>query len=147
MSKVIIEDMNANFNLSLNDNAMADIAIIIAAARHHVSPLHILKIMEQINEMIKLIKYHFMFKLDHKSISGRRLIEHLKYLSIRILKKQKDVSNIDEWFPEARKKYQLPYKCAENIAQFLKQKYEFDLTGTEIIFLTIHIQSLIYETE
>ncbi|MGC6767542.1 PRD domain-containing protein [Enterococcus sp. LJL128] len=145
LAQKIVADMNSSFGLVLNEFHAAEITVLAAAAEFRISTDQIDTIITQMNEMIKLVKYRFMFHLDYNSPAGHSFIEHLKHLSVRIITNQKDVDTIDEWSPHAKEKFRLAYQCSVDIAEFLKKKYQFELTETEILFLTIHIHSLVYQ--
>ncbi|MDU6535881.1 MAG: PRD domain-containing protein [Intestinibacter bartlettii] len=41
-----------------------------------------------------------------------------------------------------RENYSKDYGCAEKIKEYIKEKYNLNLTGEEMMFLTIHLKRI-----
>ena len=49
----------------------------------------------------------------------------------------------DELLLIIQKKYQNAYQCVERIADFIKKKYDYEMSNDEKLYLTIHIARLV----
>ena len=52
----------------------------------------------------------------------------------------------DELLDTIRKKYVNSYKCVEKIGTFVKNRYSYTLSSDEMLYLTIHIERIIYKS-
>lgn len=143
-AKYITSDINNKYDVELNSYHACDIAILLIAAEFGISTSEVLTMLTLTLEMIKLVKYRFMFNMDMNNISVHSFIEHVKYLSFRIIRNQKDRSSVEDWIPTFKKKYRIAYESACEISEFIKNKYAFSLSDTELLFLSVHIHTLIY---
>ncbi|MFV0394267.1 MAG: PRD domain-containing protein [Coprobacillaceae bacterium] len=147
ISQLIIKKLNNEYNFSLNTNHAAKITKLIIAAKFSFSLEDTDKMLIMMLEICKLVKYKFMSGFASYSVTLHSFIEHIKFLAQRILTNTKSFSNTEEWDEPFIKKYHLAYDCAQNIRFFIHKKYDFILTQTEILFLTIHIHLLVYRAK
>lgn len=104
----------------------------------------ITRIMQQI---LDIVKYVFNVEFDENSVYYYRFITHLKFFAQRLINKKtyEDEESYD-LLEVIRIKYKNSYDCACKISDFIKNKYNYDLSNDEKLYLTIHIEKVIYKT-
>jgi beta-glucoside operon transcriptional antiterminator len=114
--------------------------IINAEQNRSISKLvNLIKITQQILDMIK-----DYFNLDYNEDSPyyQRFIIHLKFFAIRIINNNLILNGIDFPYSLVKQQYQHAFQCTENIAIFLLNHYQYQLTEEEKLFLTIYIERI-----
>ncbi|TEA26842.1 BglG family transcription antiterminator LicT [Candidatus Schmidhempelia bombi] len=114
--------------------------IINAEQNRSISKLvNLIKITQQILDMIK-----DYFNLDYNEDSPyyQRFIIHLKFFAIRIINNNLILNGIDFPYSLMKQQYQHAFQCTENIATFLLNHYQYQLTEEEKLFLTIYIERI-----
>ena len=98
-------------------------------------------------EIIDIIRREFMVELQEDSVNYYRFINHLKFFSSRLVSGQTYSDNKDDDLLEIIKyKYVNSYKVAVKINGYLERNYSYRLSNEEILYLTIHIERIIYRT-
>ncbi|GAF67112.1 putative transcriptional antiterminator [Bacillus sp. TS-2] len=100
-----------------------------------------LKMTEVINRIIEIIQYHYQVKLDEESLHYTRFITHLRYFFIRHYNPENsDYAQVDQTLLEVvKQKYDKAYQAVQKIVALLKQKYGWEVTGNEMLYLTLHV--------
>lgn len=98
-------------------------------------------------EILNIVKYKFHVIFDEDSIYYYRFVTHLKYFAHRMIskKKYKD-ENVDDLFEIIKEKYGNSYDCVHAISEFILKKYKYVLSNEEKLYLTIHIERVIYKS-
>ncbi len=106
---------------------------------------HITKVMQEISN---IVKYVFNVDFDEDSVYYYRFITHLKFFAQRLISgKVYDDPADDELYDVVKTKYKNAYECVCKIAEFIRKKYVYELTKEEKLYLTIHIERVIYKTQ
>lgn len=100
-----------------------------------------------IQEILNVIRFFFKMELDENSANYHRFVTHLKYftqkMNHQITEKE---SSIDiELYSMVASKYINAFNCVKKIAELLKKKYDYDLTEEDQLYLTVHIQRIVYD--
>lgn len=100
-----------------------------------------------IQEIINIVKYKFNIVFDEDSIYYYRFVTHLKFFANRLISKNiyKDESD-DDLLEMIKNKYRNSYDCVKDISQFILKKYNYVLSNEEKLYLTIHIERVIYKS-
>lgn len=146
-SQLVVKNLNAEYNLSLDNTHTAKITRLIVAAEFDFSLEETDEMLVMMLELCKLVKYKFMSGFDPYSATLHSFIEHIKFLSHRILTNTVSDSETEDWDETFIKKYHLAYDCAKDIAGFIIKKYDFIMSQSEILFLAVHIQMIVYHTK
>lgn len=105
----------------------------------------ITKIMQEITN---IVKYVFNMDFDEDSVYYYRFITHLKFFAQRLLNgKVYDDSADDDLYEIVKVKYKNSYNCVCKIADFIQKKYQHCLTNEEKLYLTIHIERIVYKSK
>ena len=107
--------------------------------------IDITRIMQEISN---IVKYYFRVEFDINSVYYYRFITHLKFFAQRlVLGKTIDDESNDGLLDVVKIKYHTSYKCVGKINDYIKGKYNYELSPEEQLYLTIHIERVIYKTK
>ena len=86
-------------------------------------------------------------EITHGHQSHYRFITHLKFFAKRLIggKTYQDEAD-NQLLAMVKNQYQNAYSCVERIGDFLSKKYQYCLSDEEKLYLTIHIERVIYKT-
>jgi len=98
-----------------------------------------------IEDTLKIIKYYFAVDFDEESVAFGRLLTHLKFLAQRVVSKKNFEEDEDEDLSLLLKeeKYAKPYDCSSKIQAYIQKNYDYIVTTTELIYLSIYIKKVI----
>lgn len=107
----------------------------------------IYQITKVMQEIVNIVKYKFNVEFDEDSVYYYRFITHLKFFSQRLISGKTYEDEPDMALLEMIKsQYKNSYDCVERISGFVWQKYKYVLSDEEKLYLTIHIERVIYKT-
>lgn len=132
--------INEKFSLELPIDEAGFIALhIIDAQMENDQPLAD-DITQLIQEITNIVRYICSMEYDIESLQYYRFITHLKFFAKRMFTEEKTICDIDEEMEGiVQKKYALAHRCVGKIAEFLQQKYQYELNRDEKFYLMIHI--------
>ena len=142
-----IKNLNEKFNVNLDQNEAGFVALhILDASLNGSNNSYSIKITTMIKDIVNIVRRYFGIALDEDSIYYYRFICHLRLFGQRLfLNDELDNLTLDkELLVLMSKKYNKSYHCAVLIAKYITEQYQNDVTDSEILYLTIHIQR-IYE--
>lgn len=74
-------------------------------------------------------------------LTNQRFINHLKFLAIRILKKESDSLKADtDIYGYIKAKYPTSFEIANAAGAFIAETYQFDLSTNELCYLALHLE-------
>ena len=137
------------FKVRLPDDEAGFIALHIVNAEMDESNMEqIIDITRIMQEISNIVKYYFRVEFDTNSVYYYRFITHLKFFAQRlILGKTIDDESNDGLLDVVKIKYHTSYKCVGKINDYIKSKYNYELSPEEQLYLTIHIERVIYKTK
>ena len=105
------------------------------------------KITKVIQEISNIVKYNFKITFNEDSVYYYRFISHLKFFADRLFtEKTFNDENNDDLFEIIKNKYKSSYECVEKISKFINEKYDYTVSDEEKLYLTIHIERVVYKT-
>lgn len=133
------------FNVRLSDDEAGFIALhIVNASMDEGNMDQIIEVTRIMQEISNIVKYYFRIEFDINSVYYYRFITHLKFFAQRlVLGKTIDDGSTDGLLDVVRVKYHTSYKCVGKINNYLKSKYNYELSLEEELYLTIHIERVI----
>lgn len=139
----IIKD---RLGISLRHDEAGFIAMHIVNAELNTAMSEVYDITSLIEGCIKVTEYYYNKKFDKGSLSYSRFIVHLRYFAQRVfsdspmpLSKEAEDETFRRLIKETCKKH---YQCSEHIAEFVKKKYDKEITEEELVYLTIHLKRI-----
>ena len=140
----IIKD---KIDISLPEDEAASIAMHILNGELNQDMPQIVDIINLINEVLKIVKYHFNIDFDEESINYYRFITHLKFFAQRMVNGKYYEDDDNELFEIIRLKYPKSYECTKKIEGFIKQKFNSQLTKEEKLYLIVHTARVVKESQ
>lgn len=104
------------------------------------------KITKIMQEISNIVKYRFRLDFDEDSVYYYRFITHLKFFAQRLVSGKIYEDDGDDLLETVKEKYVNSYQCVCTIADFIRNKYHYELSGEEKLYLTIHIERVVYKS-
>ncbi len=148
VSLEIIKMIKEDFKVSLDPDEGGFIALhLINASEGNTLSENMYEATKIMKNILNIIKYVFHIDFDEDNVYFQRFITHLKFFVYRMLSKSTYKSqNIDDLLFMVKRKYKNSYDCTDKIGNFLKKQYNHELSHEERLYLTIHIEKIIYKT-
>ena len=108
----IIEE---NLNFELPEDEAASIAMHILNGELDQEMPEIVDMIKLIEEILKVVKYHFNIEFDEESINYYRFITHLKFFTQRLSSGRYYEDNDNDLFDMIKLKYPNSYECVKRI--------------------------------
>ena len=140
--KVIREKLD----VSLHEDEAAFIALHIVNAELNTNMSEMYGITKLIEGTICVVEYFYRKQFDRESLDFNRFVVHLRYFAQRLFqgKIMEDAQGErDEMFRQLiMKNCPEHYKCAQCIADYIKNTYQKNLSDEELTYLTIHLKRI-----
>lgn len=122
ISSIALHFINAEINDSMNDVA---------------------HLMQLLQEIMNIIKYHFNVEFDEENVNYFRFITHLKYFCQRVITHTAHDDAEQYLYDVVRKNYPQTFSCITKIESFIRKNYGYDMTHAEQLYLTLHLERLL----
>lgn len=144
-----LDMIEEKFKVRLAEDEAGFIALhIVNAETDDESMQDMYEITKIMQEITNIVKYVFNIEFDVDGVYYYRFITHLKFFAQRLVNKKtyQDCGD-DDLLDLIKSKYQNAYDCTGKIAAFILKKYDYELSNEERLYLTIHIERVIYKSE
>lgn len=103
------------------------------------------KAVEVIQDIVKIIQFHFRVEFDENELSFSRLMTHLRYFINSLVSNEKRKNEMDDEFMycQMKKKYTDTYECVMKINKYIVEKLEKEVSDEEALYLMMHIQRIV----
>lgn len=140
LGKRVLNYLSNKTGLSFPDDEATNIAMHLITAEEGDSLEHTEGTIELINKFIEIIQEMLQKQINSNSVSYYRLVTHLKFFAQRVKKRQKQDTVLDKnLYDMVIHNYHKEYVIAQRIAGIVMQKFNYQVSDEEIMFLTIHI--------
>lgn len=98
---------------------------------------------EVIEELVKIVKYHFKMDLDENSLNYARFVTHMKFFLKRIF--QFDLAGSDDesvLYDQVTLNYPEAASCVNKLVHYLEKKFAIQIHNDEKLYLILHVQRL-----
>ncbi|WP_339226130.1 PRD domain-containing protein [Oceanobacillus sp. FSL K6-2867] len=103
------------------------------------------QVTEMVNTILTIVKYYFKIELDEESINYDRFLTHLRFFAIRFIRKEKQDEMYDNFlYEQVKQKYPRAFECTKRISTYIANKYNWEISNDEKVYLTIHIHRVTY---
>ena len=130
----------------LHEDEAAFLALHIVNAELNTNMSEMYDITKLIEGTISVVEYFYKKEFDRESLDFNRFVVHLRYFAQRLFqgKMMEDAQGErDEVFRQLiMKNCKGHYKCAQCIADYIKNTYQKDLSDEELTYLTIHLKRI-----
>lgn len=143
-----LDMIEERFQVRLPEDEAGFIALHLAnASMDEEEYQDIYQLTKVMQEIVNIVRYNFHVEFDEDSVYYYRFITHLKFFAQRLVSGKTYDDEPDLALLEMVKtQYRNSYECVERIAGFILKKYEYTLSDEEKLYLTIHIERVIYKT-
>ncbi len=143
IGKFAVDLINSTFDVKLDENEAGFIALhIINISLENMNEAY--DSVHIVNDIVKLVQYNMNHRFSEESWKYMRFIIHLKYFSVRVINKSVLTDKVDaKLLAFIKETYPRTYLCSEKVAQYISQKYKYNVDENEKIYLSLHIGSLI----
>lgn len=139
-----LEIIKRNFDINLPIDEAAFMALHFVNANLNEEMPIIIGITKLIQEILNIVKYNFNIEFDIESLAYYRFITHLKFFAQRLFNnKVNEVGTENDLFEIVKDKYNESYKCIKKIEKFILERYKYELSKEEMLYLIIHVEKLI----
>jgi beta-glucoside operon transcriptional antiterminator len=138
-----IELIHEKLGVELSEEEAASIALHFVNAELGTEISDTIDITKMIQNVMKIITYHFQIVIDEGSLNYERFITHLKFFSQRVVTNNNNHGDETELYDMIRKQYPDAYKCSEKIKAYVEQEYQIVIPDEEMTYLTVHIKRII----
>ncbi|MFL0252521.1 BglG family transcription antiterminator LicT [Clostridium neuense] len=139
----MVEELNKKFDTKLLTDEAGFIALHFVNAQDQNVSADSYQMTVLINEIINIIKqYYGDIKFEEDNIYYQRFLTHLKYFAKRFLNKEQNYDQNMELFNIVKEQYANAYGCVKLIYLMMQEKYQYELTVEEMLYLIIHIQKI-----
>ncbi|MDF7638045.1 PRD domain-containing protein [Lactobacillus sp. ESL0791] len=140
----IVHEINATFNVNLPLEEARLLTFHIADnLKTNLQNFDVGESIRMVTDMLNIVKYYFNLDYDENSLEYTRFVIHLKFLTKRILSKEKQTSEAVFFYSELPEKMPQAFKCMQKIKEYILKTQNFSLSIGEQSYLTIHIQRII----
>ncbi|GGP16171.1 BglG family transcription antiterminator LicT [Oceanobacillus neutriphilus] len=139
-----IDMIDAELDINLPEDEAASIALhFVNSQISGENMAKTVQVTEMVNDILNIVKYYYQMDLDEDSINYERFLTHLRFFAMRFVRKEKTENNYDEFlYDQIKIKYNKAFRCAERIATYIKNDYDWAISHDEILYLTLHIYRL-----
>ena len=130
------------FGVELPPDEAGFIALHFVNAEENQSGSDSYKIAAIVSDIQQTVKtYYSDLDFDDNSLYYQRFLTHLKYFAQRYLHQELQAEQDDSLFQLVSQQYREAYGCVKMIFLMMEERYGYQLSKEEMMYLTIHIQT------
>lgn len=149
IAKNSLQIIEKHTGIQLDDDEAGSIALHLVNSQISGENMEFaVQVTDMVNSILNIVKYHYQVDLDESSINYERFVTHLRYFSIRFIRKETMEDTVDDFLHEqVQRKYQDAYHCTKKINIYLKKNFDWALSQDEKVYLTVHIHRVTYRQQ
>lgn len=130
------------FDVALPPDEAGFIALHFVNAEENQSGNDSYKIAAIVSDIQQTVKaYYTDLEFDDNSLYYQRFLTHLKYFAQRYLHQELQTDRDDSLFQLVSQQYREAFGCVKMIFLMMEERYGYQLSQEEMMYLTIHIQT------
>ena len=129
--------------VTLPEDEAGFIAMHIVNAELNEEMPNIVNITKTMQDILKIVKYHFGLEFNEESLNFFRFVTHLKFFAQRLYSQTYMESDDDFLFEAVKNKHKDAFECTEKINDYVKRQFDYELTNDEKLYLTVHIERVV----
>ncbi|MDU5333944.1 BglG family transcription antiterminator LicT [Enterococcus sp.] len=137
-----IEVVRNDLGVAFEIDEAAFIAIHFVNAEMDKSFDFAYEIAEITKKIETIVKNHYRTEFDEDSLDYYRFITHVKFFAQRLLAGDHYDDEDEELLNTLKQKYEGEYACALEIKAYVQKDFEYELSSTELLYLTAHIRRI-----
>ncbi|MGY3702857.1 PRD domain-containing protein [Vagococcus martis] len=149
LGKYALEQIKTELEISLPSSEAAFMALHFVNAQDGVESMdETIFITKILKSIVKSIQTLFNVSLKKDSLNYSRFVTHIRYFMNRHLHNKVQESNENEkLFDIIKEQYPKSYACSLVIKEMLNSDYNIDVSNDELIYLIIHIERVVSDTQ
>lgn len=120
----------------------ASIAMHFLNAEYNTSMSDTMHITRLLREVIALIETEMNVKMDELDDVYGRFVAHLKFFAFRVFNGTQITQQDEQYNNMVINLYQKSFRIVENVASYMKEKYNYIMRVDEMVNMTIHVQRI-----
>lgn len=128
--------------VSMPEDEAASIALHIFNAEYDISVSDAFHSTRLLDQILDIIVQETGYELDETNYYCERFINHLKFLTQRIVRKEYLPSGDDAFYKIISLNYKAETRCSEKVAAFISKEEGYEMSLEEISSMTIHIKRI-----
>jgi Transcriptional antiterminator len=143
-----IKLIEKNHKVKLPDDEATSIAFHLITASENESNDYTRVLMQSVSDIVKIVENALNTKLDDETLVYSRFIIHLKFFLRSVITHQTNSRSTElvSIFKQLKTQYENVEKCVSVIAAYVKEKFDYNCSDEDCIYLMMHIVRL-YETK
>lgn len=142
VAKEALHILRERLGIEFPKEEISNIALHFVNAEINDSMSDVTQMMKLLQEIMNIIKYHFNVEFDEDSVNYFRFITHLKYFCQRVITHTSHDDAEEYLYEVVKKNYPETFKCIRKIEKFIQKNYEYTMTHSEQLYLTLHLERL-----
>lgn len=142
-----VELMNKELNTHFSHDEVGNIAFhFIDGQQDNPYDRDNQKMIEIVNGILNIVKYHFQIVYDENGIAYTRFINHLRLFSLRMLNQELLFPDSEDFlYTHIVEMCSEEFECVKKIGIYIKERLHIELPQQEALYLTIHIHRILQE--
>lgn len=143
LGQAVIQRLAKYWGHQLPDDEAGFLAMHLVNAQSDNALNQTIKNLELVHEITTIVKMIFKVEFAEDSNCYYRFVTHLKFFAQRVLNQHTQVSQADELLPMLQLKYTNASYCVDKISHLLQQKYQYQLSAEDNVYLILHVNKII----
>lgn len=142
-----LEILREQTGIVLPEHEAVSLAMHLINAEAESGNIHdLMMTMQIISEIERIVEKEMQFQLDKNGYNYSRFAMHLRYLIARLKTGSQSDGMVFTERAVFYQEYPKLYRCASQIAEYLKNTWDWECNGDEVVYLMMHIRR-VYERE
>ena len=140
LGKYAVDLLNQKLGTKFSEDEAGFIALHFVNAEYNTNIRDTFAMTNMIQGILNLVKTEMQIEFNEDSLHYERFVTHLKFLAQRLYRHEMLKDEEVELAQMLENKYPKEYECSKKIASYIKQEYGWEISGEEVMFLSIHIR-------
>lgn len=142
-----LQFISKDLDIQFPDDEAGFLALHVVNAEEREESQDIYRVTKIIQEISNIVRFYFQINFDEKSVYFYRFISHLKFFAQRLVSGSMHENESDQDLLDVIKsKYKSAFLCVGKIEKYIEANYSYNLTNEEKLYLTVHIQRVVFKT-
>lgn len=138
-----VEMLSKRYDLKIDDSEANFITLHIVNAESNSNMMEMYEITSIIDEILSIVNRNY--KIDYEDFAYDRFITHCRFFVQRVVNKEyveENKKKYVEMFLMMKGLYKSQYRCVNEIAHFIENKYNYQVEDDEKMYLLLHLVKL-----
>lgn len=143
IGKWALDFINTKLSVDLPIDEAGFIAFHIVNASYNDNMEESVIMTNVVKGVLNVIRYHYSVEFIDDDMNYDRLLTHLKFFAKRVVSGNQHEAEQAGFIDLIKEKYEEAFKCSLKIRAFVKEKYKYEVTDDELVYLSLHIHRVI----